>query len=105
MSRHPGGRGSDARTIWIEAPPGRTSVAADGVADDGPVLGTAKMGANRAGPGAHIATAGFMVAGGARGRGVGTALCEDALAWARAAGFAGLQFNAVVEVNEPAVRL
>jgi L-amino acid N-acyltransferase YncA len=91
---------ADARAIWIESPPGRTTVA-----DDGRVLGTAKMGANRPGPGAHIATASFMVADDARGRGVGTALCEDALAWARAAGFAGMQFNAVVESNEAAVRL
>jgi GNAT superfamily N-acetyltransferase len=90
----------DARATWIESPPGRTTVF-----DDGGVLGTAKMSANRPGPGAHIATASFMVAPHARGRGVGTALCEDALAWARAAGFAGMQFNAVVESNESAVRL
>ena len=34
------------------------------------ILGSAKMGPNRSGPGAHIATASFMVAGDARGRGV-----------------------------------
>jgi L-amino acid N-acyltransferase YncA len=89
-----------ARAIWIESPPGRTTVA-----DDGRVLGTAKMGANRSGPGAHVSTASFMVAADARGRGVGGALAEDALAWARASGFAGMQFNAVVESNEAAVRL
>jgi GNAT superfamily N-acetyltransferase len=86
-----------AHATWID---GRTTVF-----DDGRVRGTAKMGANRPGPGAHIATASFMVAPGSRGRGVGTALCEDALAWARAAGFAGMQFNAVVETNTAAVRL
>lgn len=91
----------DARAIWIESPPGRTAVAVD----DGRVLGTAKMSANRPGPGAHVATASFMVATEARGEGVGTALCEDALAWARAAGFAGMQFNAVVESNTSAVHL
>jgi len=87
----------EARATWID---GRTTVF-----DDGRVRGTAKMSANRPGPGAHIATASFMVAAGARGRGVGTALVQDALAWARAAGFAGMQFNAVAASNTVAVRL
>ncbi|MFI2713494.1 GNAT family N-acetyltransferase [Micromonospora sp. NPDC018662] len=91
-----------AREVWVERPPGRTSVAVD---DDGVVLGTAKMGANRPGPGSHVATASFMVAVGARGRGVGRALCEEALDWARRRGFAAMQFNAVVETNAAAVRL
>ena len=69
------------------------------------VLGTAKMGPNRAGPGAHVATASFMVAAEARGRGVGSALCADALAWARAGGYAGMQFNAVAASNVGAVRI
>jgi GNAT superfamily N-acetyltransferase len=90
-----------ARAIWVESAPGRTVVAVD----DRRVLGTAKMGANRPGPGSHIGTASFMVAGDARNRGVGTALCRDALDWARQAGFAGMQFNAVVESNHGAVRL
>ena len=73
--------------------------------DDGAVLGTANMYANRAGPGAHVASASFMVASAARGRGVGRALVEDALAWARAAGFRGMQFNAVAASNPAAVAL
>ncbi|MEH1165182.1 GNAT family N-acetyltransferase [Micromonospora sp. CPCC 205539] len=87
--------------IWVEAPPGRTVVAVDGQR----VLGTAKMGTNRPGPGAHVSTASFMVAADARGRGVGTALCRDALAWARQQGYAGMQFNAVAESNRSAVQL
>ncbi|WP_343447264.1 GNAT family N-acetyltransferase [Micromonospora schwarzwaldensis] len=98
----PGWSAEVAREVWVERPPGRTSVAVD---PDGVVLGTAKMGANRPGPGAHVATASFMVAAGARGRGVGRALCEDALDWARRQGFAAMQFNAVVETNTAAVRL
>jgi GNAT superfamily N-acetyltransferase len=97
-----------ARGTWLEAPPGLTVVAVDGPVDgsgDGTVLGTAKMGANRPGPGAHVASASFMVAAGARGRGVGTALCRFALGWARERGFAGMQFNAVVETNKPAVAI
>ncbi len=57
------------------AAPGRTTIALDG----GAVLGTANMYANRSGPGAHVASASFIVASAARGRGVGRALVEDAL--------------------------
>ena len=56
----------EARALWVEEPPGRTVVL-----EDGTVLGTAKMGPNRPGRGDHIGTASFMVAPGARGRGVG----------------------------------
>jgi L-amino acid N-acyltransferase YncA len=91
----------DARATWIEAPPGRTVVAVEGDR----VLGTAKMGTNRPGPGSHVSTASFMVAADARGRGVGTALCAQTLDWARARGYAGMQFNAVAESNTAAVEL
>jgi L-amino acid N-acyltransferase YncA len=90
-----------ARGVWVEAPPGRTVVACDGPS----VLGTAKMGPNRPGPGSHVATASFMVAADARGRGVGRALGEYALSWAREQGYAAMQFNAVVESNAAAVSL
>jgi ribosomal protein S18 acetylase RimI-like enzyme len=92
---------SQAHGIWVEPPPGRTVVAVEGDR----VLGTAKMGTNRPGPGSHVATASFMVASDARGRGVGTALCRFALDWAAAAGYAGMQFNAVAESNASAVDL
>lgn len=88
--------------LWIEAPPGRTVVAAD---EDGTVLGSASMGHNRPGRGAHIATASFMVDPAAQGRGIGRALGVEALRWAREQGFHGMQFNAVVETNVAAVRL
>jgi GNAT superfamily N-acetyltransferase len=97
----PGMTAEKAYDIWVEAPPGRTVVAVDGPR----VLGSAKMGANRPGPGAHVSTASFLVAADARGRGVGTALCRDALDWARRQGYAGMQFNAVVESNRTAVEL
>lgn len=90
-----------ARAMWVEQPPGQTVVAVV----DGQVVGTAKMGANRPGPGSHVSTASFMVAAAARGQGVGTALCRFAVDWARQAGFAGMQFNAVVESNTSAVEL
>jgi len=90
-----------ARETWIEAPPGLTVVAAE----DGRVLGTAKMGPNKPGPGAHISTASFMVAADARGKGVGGALCRCAMDWAKEHRYAGMQFNAVVESNRSAVEL
>jgi ribosomal protein S18 acetylase RimI-like enzyme len=90
---------AQAHATWIEALPGLTVVAVEGQG----VLGTAKMGANRPGPGSHVATASFMVAADARGPGVGAALCRFALDWARERGFAGMQFNAVAETNHAAV--
>jgi GNAT superfamily N-acetyltransferase len=90
-----------AHDMWVEVPPGLTIVAVDG----GRLLGTAKMGPNRPGPGSHISTASFMVATDARGRGVGTAMCRFALDWAARRGYAGMQFNAVAESNHSAVGL
>ena len=90
-----------ARGLWMEQPPGHTVVAVEGDA----VLGSAKMGPNRPGRGAHVATASFMVDPSAHGRGVGRALGAYALDWARAAGFRSMQFNAVVETNTAAVGL
>jgi GNAT superfamily N-acetyltransferase len=90
-----------ARPWWMESPPAQTVVAEI----DGVVVGSAKMGPNRPGRGAHIATASFMVDPSVRSQGVGRALGEYMIAWARAAGYHGIQFNAVVETNTAAVRL
>lgn len=90
-----------ARGLWMEAPPGRTVIAVDGST----VLGSAKMGPNRPGRGAHVATASFMVDPRHSGRGVGRALGEHVIDWARGGGYRSIQFNAVVESNEAAVRL
>ena len=54
----------EARGIWLEnGPGGRVTVAVDGDR----LLGTAKMGRNRPGPGSHVATASYMVTAEARG--------------------------------------
>jgi GNAT superfamily N-acetyltransferase len=90
-----------ARSYWLEPPPGHAVVAIDG----DQVLGTAKAGPNRPGRGGHVATASFMVSPAAQGRGVGRALAEYVLQWARDAGYRSMQFNAVVETNTAAVRL
>lgn len=85
----------------MEQAPGRTVVAAEGDT----ILGSAKMGPNRAGRGSHVATASFMVDPPQAGRGVGRALGERVLVWARSAGYRSMQFNAVVETNTGAVHL
>jgi L-amino acid N-acyltransferase YncA len=90
-----------ARSIWMEKPPGCTVVAVA----DGELLGTAKMGPNRGGRGAHVGTASFMVAPAARGRGVGRALATYVVDWHRREGYRAIQFNAVVETNTAAVAL
>lgn len=93
---------AEAEAMWMVSAPGRVVVAA---ADDGGVVGTANMYANRAGPGAHIASASYMVDPARQGRGVGRALVSDSLRWARAHGFRGMQFNAVAQTNTYAVKL
>jgi GNAT superfamily N-acetyltransferase len=89
------------RDLWMADPPSATVVLEAG----GELLGSAKMGPNRPGHGAHIGTASFMVAPEARGRGVGRALGEYVVQWHRDQGFRGIQFNAVVETNTAAVAL
>ena len=99
---YPPSMGADeAREVWVLDPPGRTVVAVE----DGDVLGTARMGPNKPGPGSHLANASYMVASAARGKGVGKALCQHSLDWAAGSGYAGMVFNAVVESNTGAVAL
>lgn len=88
-----------ARDLWMGQ--GRVVVAEV----DGTVAGTATMGPNRPGPGAHVATGSFMVDPAVSGLGIGRALGEHVVSWAREQGFRGIQFNAVVETNDAAVRL
>ena len=90
---------AEAQALWMGQ--GRVVVAEL----DGEVVGTATMGPNRPGRGSHIATGSFMVLPAAAGRGVGRRLGEHLVEWARQEGFRGIQFNAVVETNEPAIRL
>jgi L-amino acid N-acyltransferase YncA len=89
-----------ARALWFE-PGAHVVVATEGAT----VLGTARTSPNRPGRGRHVSTASFMVDPAAAGKGVGRALGEYVLGWARDAGFRSMQFNAVVETNTAAVRL
>jgi GNAT superfamily N-acetyltransferase len=69
------------------------------------VLGTYFLRANKAGGGAHVANAAYMVAPAATGRGIAQAMCDHSLGRARERGFLAMQFNFVVATNERAVRL
>jgi L-amino acid N-acyltransferase YncA len=97
----PGTTYEQGRSLWMSRPPSRTVVAVV----DGRVVGSAKMGPNRDGPGAHVGTASFMVDPDVRRGGVGRTLLEHVVAWHREQGFRAIQFNAVVETNTTAVRL
>jgi len=90
-----------AQALWTPGPGATTVVAVDGDT----VLGAATAGPNRPGRGSHVSTASFMVSPAARGRGVGRALGEYVVRWAKAAGFRSMQFNAVVDTNTVAVAL
>lgn len=89
-----------AYEFWVTGQ--HTVVAVD---DAGDVLGTAHMGPVRPGRGSHIANASFMVSSAARGMGVGETMVRAALRWASTEGYAGMQFNAVIETNTSAVKL
>ncbi|MBA2947533.1 GNAT family N-acetyltransferase [Streptomyces himalayensis] len=91
-----------ARALWMGAGK-RVHVVED---EDGVIVATASVGPNygAGGPAAHIANAGFMVDPEHAGRGIGRLLAEHVLEQAKADGYRGMVFNAVVETN-PAVRL
>lgn len=76
----------EGRGWWLLEPPSRTVVAVD---EAGTVVGTAKMNRNQAGNGSHVASASYMVDPAHGGRGIGRALVEYSLRWAKEAGFRG----------------
>ncbi|MCU1556340.1 MAG: putative acetyltransferase [Microbacteriaceae bacterium] len=89
----------EARPLWMDQE--HVVVAVDGET----ILGSATTGPNRPGRGSHVATGSFMVDPRFHGRGVGRALGVYVIERARSAGYRSIQFNAVVETNESAVRL
>lgn len=90
-----------ARALWMPAPPAETWVAVQGDT----LLGTALLKPNQPGQGSHVANAGFMVASGTAGRGVGRALATRIVDRATELGYHAMQFNAVVSSNVRAVGL
>jgi ribosomal protein S18 acetylase RimI-like enzyme len=73
--------------------------------NDRRVVGTYILRANQAGPGSHVANAGYMVARDARGLGAGRKMAEHSLSEARRLGFRAMQFNFVVATNTSAIHL
>jgi L-amino acid N-acyltransferase YncA len=93
-------RPDEARALWFANAAVLVAVDARSA-----IIGTARIGPNYPGPGAHVASASVMVSPDHRGRGVGRALGEYLLLQAAAEGYRAMQFNAVVATNQTAVRL
>ena len=72
--------------------------------DDGAIVGRLSVARDPHGASRHVADLGLMVAAGHRRRGVGRALLEQAVSWARDAGVLKLELH-VFPWNEPAIRL
>lgn len=72
--------------------------------DDGAVVGRLSIARDPHGASSHVADLGLMVALGHRRRGIGRALLDQAVAWARDAGVSKLELH-VFPWNEPAIRL
>ena len=92
-----------AREYWMLPAPARVFVAVN--EQDGAIVGSSFVKANQPGLGGHVANAAFMVAPNAAGQGVGRALAEHAIEWARLANFSAKQFNFVVSTNSRAITL
>jgi RimJ/RimL family protein N-acetyltransferase len=72
--------------------------------DDGALIGRLSVARDQHPASAHVADLGLMVAHGARGQGVGTALLQTAVEWAHEAGVRKLELH-VFPWNEPALRM
>ena len=90
----------EALRLWVEVP--RATYVAE---VESKVLGTYYLKTNQPGLGAHVCNAGYMVAGRARGRGIGRAMAEHSLDEARRLGYRAMQYNFVASTNEGAIRL
>lgn len=73
--------------------------------EEGVILGSYYLMANRGGGGAHVANCGYVTAHAAQGKGVARAMCLHSLARAAERGFRAMQFNHVVSTNARAVAL
>ena len=68
------------------------------------VVGRLSIARDRSPYSRHVAELGLMVAAGVRRKGIGTALLEEAMRWARGAGITKLELT-VFPHNEPAIAL
>lgn len=92
---------AEIHKVWIETP----SAVFVGLDSNEKMLGSYFIKPNQPGLGAHVCNGGYVVAAEARGLGVATEMCEHSQAEAIRMGFRAMQFNFVVETNEPAVKL
>jgi len=90
----------EARKFWMLLPH-KTFVAEE----EGKILGSYYIKTNQLGPGSHVCNCGYMVSSKARGKGLGTAMCEHSLEMAIKLGYKAMQFNLVASSNEGAVKL
>ncbi len=91
----------EAYQAWVEMP-SATYIALD---ESMRVVGSYYIKPNQPTMGAHVCNCGYIVAEGARGKGVATQMCEHSQREAVSQGFRAMQYNLVVSTNEGAVRL
>ncbi len=72
--------------------------------DDGAIVGRLSVARDPHQASRHVADLGIMVAAGHRGHGIGHALLDQAVAWARDVGVSKIELH-VFPWNEPAIRL
>ncbi|HTJ53406.1 MAG TPA: GNAT family N-acetyltransferase [Cyclobacteriaceae bacterium] len=96
----PNTKKEDLSKLWF-APSMKTYVAEE----QGKIIGTYIIKPNQIDLGSHVANCGYMVHPDARGKGVGSALCEHSLEIAKILGYKAMQFNIVVSTNKVAVKL
>jgi L-amino acid N-acyltransferase YncA len=90
----------EAQLAWVE----QTQAVMVAVDPAGALVGTYYLRPNSLALGAHVANAGYVVAEGARLRGIGSLLCQHSLQAARRLGFRAMQFNLVVSTNTAGIR-
>jgi ribosomal protein S18 acetylase RimI-like enzyme len=86
---------SEARALWVE----ESQAVMVAIGATGAVVGTYYLRPNSLTLGAHVANAGYVVAGHCRRQGIGSRLCQHSLQTARQLGFRAMQFNLVASTN------
>ena len=90
----------EAYQIWIEQPQ-KTYVCEN----NKKILGTYSLKKNHGGGGCHVCNCGYMVDMEAKGKGLGTLMCEHSQKIAKELGYKAMQFNLVLVSNKQAVSL
>jgi len=91
---------AEARGLWVE----QSQVVMVAIDAAGALVGTYYLRPNSLALGAHVANAGYVVAGHCRRQGIGSRLCQHSLLAARRLGFRAMQFNLVVSSNTAGIR-